>query len=218
MIGYLEGKLLKKESDKILLLVGQVGYEVTLPGIIMKTFHDKIIDDKISLYIYYVQTERQPRPVLIGFNHETEKDFFQLFISVEGMGPLKASKALDIPFDEIAFAIENKDIPILTSLKGVGKRMAQKIIASLEGRMGSFTLINKTDAKKTKTDKTKTDKTKTDKTNIKNYTTQVLEVLITQLGFTASDAKKLINDALEQNASISSSEELFDAVLQRDGS
>ena len=82
MIGYLEGNILKKEDDRILLLVNHVGYEILLPSIVVETLKNKIIGDELSLYIYYQQTERQPKPVLIGFNLEAEREFFQLFISV----------------------------------------------------------------------------------------------------------------------------------------
>lgn len=82
MIGYLEGKILKKEEDRILVLANQIGYEVLLPAIVMASFQDNQIGDEISLYIFYQQTERQPKPILIGFNLEVEKEFFQYFISV----------------------------------------------------------------------------------------------------------------------------------------
>jgi Holliday junction DNA helicase RuvA len=90
MIGYLEGKLLKKENDRILLLTNHVGYEIMLPQIVMETLNARLIGDEINLYIYFQQSERQPKPVLIGFNLEIEKDFFQHFIAVEDIGPLKA--------------------------------------------------------------------------------------------------------------------------------
>ena len=106
MIGYIEGKILKKEEDRILVLVNQIGYEVLLPAIVMASLQDKKIGEEISLYIFYQQTERQPKPVLIGFNMEVEKEFFQYFISVENIGPLKAAKALTVPVREIATAIE----------------------------------------------------------------------------------------------------------------
>jgi Holliday junction DNA helicase RuvA len=141
MIGYLEGKLLRKEGDRILLLANQVGYEVLLPAIVMETFGAKKVGDDVSLYIYYQQTERQPKPVLIGFNLEVEKEFFQHFISVEDIGPLKAVKALNVPVRDIARAIESKDIPKLKQLKGIGDRTARKIIATLEGIMNKFALI-----------------------------------------------------------------------------
>ena len=76
MIGYLEGTLLKKEDDRILLLVNHVGYEILVPSFVMDTMSGKSLGDSISLYIYYHQTERQPKPILIGFNLEAEKEFF----------------------------------------------------------------------------------------------------------------------------------------------
>ena len=59
MIGYLEGKLLKKGDDRILVLANQIGYEILLPVFVMETFRDKKIGDEIALYIYYQQSERQ---------------------------------------------------------------------------------------------------------------------------------------------------------------
>jgi len=145
MIGYLEGKILKKEEDRILLLVNHVGYEVLLPSIVVETLKNKIVGDELSLYIYYQQTERQPKPVLIGFNLEAEREFFQLFISVEAVGPLKAARAMNIPVRDISRAIETENVSVLKQLKGIGNRTAQKIIATLKGKMGKFVLISKGD-------------------------------------------------------------------------
>ena len=112
-----------------------------LPGIVIERMQDKSIGDEISLYIYYHQTERQPKPVLIGFSLQAEKEFFQYFITVEAIGPLKAIKALTIPIAEIATAIETRDIHHLSGLKGIGKRTAEKIVATLQGKMERFALI-----------------------------------------------------------------------------
>jgi Holliday junction DNA helicase RuvA len=117
MIGYLEGRLMKKEQDRILLLVNQVGYEVLVPVVVMETLAAKAIGDEVSLYIYYYQTERQPKPVLIGFNLEAEKEFFQYFISVEAIGPIKAVKALNISVGDIAHAIESGDVKTLEAIE-----------------------------------------------------------------------------------------------------
>ena len=83
MIGYLEGKLLKKEEDRVLILANQVGYEVLLPAIVMKSLQNQSVGEQVSLYIYYHQTERQPKPALIGFNLEVEREFFQYFIALK---------------------------------------------------------------------------------------------------------------------------------------
>ena len=73
MIGYLEGKIMKREEDRVLFLVNHVGYEILLPAFVMESLRGTAKDEQISLYIYYHQTDRQPKPVLIGFNLEAEK-------------------------------------------------------------------------------------------------------------------------------------------------
>jgi Holliday junction DNA helicase RuvA len=200
MIGYLEGKLLKKDIDRILLLANQVGYEVLLPAVVMETFSTKRTGDEVSLYIYFQQTERQPKPVLIGFNLEAEKEFFQLFISVEDIGPLKAVKALNIPIRDIARAIEARDVQKLNQLKGVGKRTAQKIIATLAGKMDKFALIRKTEQHEAPV--------------AADIQQQVMDVLVRQLGHKNADAKHMVAMALKRNSAIATPEELFEEVYR----
>ena len=200
MIGYLEGKLLKKEDDRILLLANQVGYEVLLPAVVMETLNTKSTGDEISLYIYYQQTERQPKPILIGFNLEAEREFFQHFISVGDIGPLKAVKALSVPVRDIARAIETEDVGRLRQLKGIGNRTAQKIIASLHGKMEKFALIRKTEQKKVPL--------------VADIQQPVMEVLVNQLGHKIADAKQMVSAALDRNTSISTPEELFEEVYR----
>ena len=57
MIGYLEGKLLRKEEDRILLLTNQIGYEVLLPAVVMKSLLHKSVGEDISLYIFFQVTQ-----------------------------------------------------------------------------------------------------------------------------------------------------------------
>ena len=202
MIGYLEGKLLKKGDDRILVLANQVGYEVLLPAFVMNTFRAKSVGDPVSIYIYHQQTERQPKPVLIGFNLEVEKEFFQYFISVEAIGALKAVKALDIPVRDIARAIESKNVLKLKQLKGIGDRTARKIIATLEGKMDKFALIRKTQQEEIPI--------------VEDLSQQVLDVLVDQLGYKIKDAKQMITDAMERNSNISTPEELFEEVYREE--
>lgn len=200
MIGYLKGQLLTKEADHILLLVNNIGYEILLPAFVMDSLKGKHAGDEVALYIYYHQTERQPKPVLIGFNLEAEKEFFQYFISVEAIGPIKAAKAMTFSVRDIARAIETKDAVQLKNLKGIGARTAQKIIATLEGKVGKFALIRKNDIIET--------------LPAVDFTRQVMDVLTTQLGHKPSDAKQLIAQALQRNSTISTPEDLFDEVLR----
>ena len=200
MIGYIEGKIIKKEDERVLVLANQVGYEILLPAFVMETISPQKAGDEIALYVFYQQTERQPKPILIGFNLEAEKEFFQYFISVEDIGPLKAVKALSLPVREVAQAIENRDVQSLTRLKGIGRRTAHKIIATLEGKMGKFALIRKTEKHKAEA--------------VEDFPEQVFEVLVKQLGHKASDAKRMIADALKRQPAISSPEALLDEIYR----
>lgn len=209
MIGYIEGRLLKKEDERILLLANQIGYEILLPAVVMDTFKTKAVGDYVSLYIYYYQTDRQPKPVLIGFHLEEEKEFFQNFISVDDVGYLKAVKAMNIPISEIANAIESKNVSKLKQMKGIGERTAQKIIATLSGKMGKFIIAivnNNTISSEVKQKKV---------SGIDDdISKSVLEVLVSQLGHKYSDARQMISDAIARNNSISSPEELFDEIYR----
>ena len=200
MIAYIQGPLIKKDEDRVLVLANQVGYEVLLPAVVMETLHDKAAGDEVVFHIFYHQTERQPKPTLIGFNLEVEKEFFQLFISVEDIGPLKAVKALSMPVRDIAHAIENKDAKALQKLKGIGNRTAQKIIATLAGKMDKFALIRKGEAPAPVAEE--------------DFAGLVLDVLTKQLGHKPTDAKRMVGEALQRNPAIASPEELFDEIYR----
>jgi Holliday junction DNA helicase RuvA len=200
VIGYLQGKILKKDDDRVLILANQVGYEVLVPAVVMGSLSEKNVGDDLALHIYYQQTERQPKPVLIGFNYDVEKEFFQNFISVEDIGPLKAVKAMTLPVGEIARAIEDRDLEALGRLKGIGKRTAQKIVATLEGRMGKFALMRVEPFAPVQPGA--------------NFSQQVMDVMVQQLGHRVADARRMIADALKRNSAISTPEELFEEVYR----
>lgn len=200
MIGYIEGRLLKMEQERLLLLANQVGYEVLVPAFVRQTLNAKEIGDELALYIYYHQTERQPKPVLIGFNLEAEKEFFQSFISVEAIGPLKAVKALNVSVRDIANAIEAGDLGRLKQLKGIGARTAQKIIATLQGKVSKFAMIRKTES--------------VSAPESEDMIQPVMDVLVTQLGHRPADAKRMIAEAFRRNDAIQTPEALFDEVYK----
>ena len=192
---------MKKEQDRILLLVNHVGYEILVPVVVMESLAPKEIGDEVSLYIYFQQTERQPKPVLIGFNLEAEKEFFQYFISVEAIGPLKAVKALNIPIGEIAHAIESGDVKTLKQLSGIGARTAHKIVASLQGKMNKFALIRH-------------EKNEVTEPLDEDFVQMVMDVLVGQLGYKTTDARQMIAQAMKRDAQIATAEQLFDEIYR----
>ncbi len=200
MIAYLQGTILKKAEDRVLLLTHGVGYEVMLPGFMVARLAEKAEGEDLTLFIYHQQSERQPKPVLIGFHRESEKEFFQRFISVADVGPLKAVKALERPVTEIAAAIEAGDIRGLSQLKGIGKRTAQKIVATLGGAMDGFAHPAGETAAVAAPEE---------------ISAQVLGVLVEQLGQKPADARRRIDAALARNPDAADPGALLDDILAR---
>ncbi len=203
MIRYIEGKLLKKEEDRVVVLSNGIGYEILLPAIVRKTFNPKRAGEDgetVKLFIYYHQTERQPKPMLIGFNFEPEKEFFEKFITVEDIGPPTAVKALMVPIPKIAKAIEERDAKTLEKLKGIGKRTADKMIATLNGKVGKFAMMME-------------DQIPVD-VEVVDFKKQVVEVLVKDLGHKISEAQRLVSEAVQRNPNITTPEELFEEVYR----
>jgi Holliday junction DNA helicase RuvA len=203
MISFLEGKLLTKGEDRVVVSVHGIGYEVLLPSIVRQTYNNKDAGEdgeQVKLHIFYHQSERQPKPLLVGFNSNIEKEFFEKLIKVEAIGPAAAVKALVMPVHKIAQAIEHRDIKTLERLKGVGARTAEKIVATLNGKVGKFALM-----------KEEMVPSAVEPENLKR---QVEEVLVKQLGHKKTEASKLIDEALQRVPGISSPEELFEEVYR----
>ena len=203
MICYIEGKLLKKEDDRVVVLANGVGYEVLLPAIVRRSFNSLEAGEdgeKVRLHISYQQSERQPKPLLIGFNTEPEKEFFEKFITVDDVGPSTAVKAMTVSISDIATAIENRDGRAIQRLKGVGGRTADKIIAALHGKVGKFALMLEDRPPPVE--------------EAEDLSSQVEEVLVRDLGHRASEARRMVQEALKRNPSISTPEELFEEVYR----
>ena len=214
MIGYMEGTILRIAEEGILLLTGGVGYEILLPLFVLEKMKKRSPEETVSLFIYYNQTERQPRPVLIGFESEAEKAFFQLFISVDAIGPLKAVKAMDRSVSDIARAIEERDEKLLATLKGIGRRTAQKIIAALHGKVAGF--VGQAAGQGMPDAATSPDVTASPLSD--QVAAQVVDVLVQQLGYAAPIARKMVSVAIAEKPGMSTPEELFDAVIRSAGS
>lgn len=202
MISYLKGKLRinRAYDDRITLIVNGIGYDILIPAYAMSRIkRDNQDNDELELHISYNQTERQPKPVLVGFPSPLDKEFFERFISVEDIGPAAAVKALVKPVREIARSIEEKDTRALKQLKGIGERKAEKIIAALKGKVAKYALIPEAE---------------TAPEVAEDFRKEVEDVLVTQLGHKITEARQMIEEAIKQNPRISSSEELFEEVYR----
>jgi len=145
MISYITGTIrsLTREPGKAVVIAAGVGYEISLPTYVYQSLSNEGIREgsDVELEIYYHVTERQPKPMLVGFRHPSEKQFFEQLIQVEGIGPAKAAAALVFPVSTIASAIETEDLGSLQRLPGIGSRAAQKIVATLRGKVAATALL-----------------------------------------------------------------------------
>jgi Holliday junction DNA helicase RuvA len=141
MIAGIQGKLAGLNTETALVQVGSITYEVMLPGYGVSALSG-LIGSEISLCTmeYYEGSLGGGNliPRLVGFLTSTEREFFTKFISVKGLGIRKGLRALNIPIQDIAAAVENGDEKMLMTLPGIGRRMAQQTVAELKGKLQTF--------------------------------------------------------------------------------
>jgi Holliday junction DNA helicase RuvA len=203
MIGHIAGKVIKSGTDFLLIEVSGISYEVLLPQTVMQRVKEsQDSDGHINLVTYHYHQIEPSRsvPVLIGFINEIERDFFQQFITVSGIGPRAALRALNKPISVIAQAIDDGNIDFLKSLPGIGQQRAREIVAKLQGKVGKFGLIQ--------------DSYISEQEAKKDFADDALAVLI-QLQYKKSEARQMINKVLKEFPSLKTSEELLNEIYRR---
>ncbi len=137
MIGWLRGHVLQvSEAGSLLLNVNGVGYELSVT---VSTARSLAIGNE---YEFFVQTNvREDAINLYGFTNHEEKSFFLLLTSISGIGPAMAMAALgSIGVFELQRAIASENSDVLTTIPGVGKKTASRIVLELGGRIPSLTV------------------------------------------------------------------------------
>lgn len=139
MISYIEGKVHRfdRSTETVVINASGVGYQIVVPQFVMSALSARpvIVGDELGLEVYYHVTDRQPKPILVGFQRGHERAFFEQLIQVEGLGPVRAAKAMIFSVSTIAQAIEAEDLRVLQRMPGIGARAAQKMIATLKGKV-----------------------------------------------------------------------------------
>lgn len=133
MIAALSGVIFQKGSDRAIIDVSGVGYEVFLSTETLSKLPDK--EAPISLHIH--THVREDAIVLYGFADQQEKEMYRILTSVSGVGPKLAMSILSgMPVDQLCRAISGKQIKLLTALQGVGKKTAERICVDLKDKVG----------------------------------------------------------------------------------
>ncbi len=213
MIATLAGRVRRKLEDRIVLECGGVGYEIFLPPIALRQLEGVSggtgeQGGELALVIYYHATRDQPRPVLIGFTSDLDKEFFEKLITVKDIGPMVAARALAAPVAELAAAIARQDEKYLRALPGIGPQKAKNIVAQLQAKVAKFALAREAGPA---AEVPAAPGPAADADGLREL---VWEVLVKQLGHRPSEASQLIGAALRRRPSIHTPEELFDEIYR----
>ncbi len=201
MITYLKGTIrsLSREPARAVVIVGGagygVGYEVVLPVFVYQSLANDGIhegSEAVEFEIYYHVTERQPRPLLVGFRRPEERKFYEQLLEVEGIGPSKAAALLVFPPSVIATAIEREDVGLLQRLPGVGARGAQKIVATLRGKVQATAMLR---------DEGESSKGAPLPPAALNGRDEAIKVLV-NLGYRSLEASDRVDEALRRNPNL----------------
>ena len=196
MISYLQGKIVQKNQTELIIDVNGIGYTVSIP---LSTF-EKLEHTEGQVKILTYMHVREDIMQLYGFATETEREIFRLLISISGIGPKMAQGILSgLSTNEFKQAILDGNIAALTSISGVGKKTAERLIIELRDKLG---------------------RTETSETNVVP-TSKLLKaraeaaIALMSLGYSRQDADRVLRAVSERSGGKDLSvEELIKAALR----
>ena len=207
MISRVHGTLVDRRETTVLVETNDVTYEILIPVSILRTL-DRYLDPdgriRLVTYYYHHVEPSKALPILIGFTNEIEREFFERFITVSGIGPKAAVRALNQPIPIIARAIDDGNMDLLRSLPGIGPQRAKEIVAKLQGKVGKFALMPEANGVSLRPATVEEP----------DVAAEALEVLL-QLQYKRQEALGMIKNALSRNPSLTSAEEILNEVYKQ---
>ena len=203
MITKITGQLTALKDDVLSLRIGAYEHEVFIPEFNRRQLQQEL-NQEISLHtIEYLEgnpMQGRMTPRLIGFLSEVEREFFELFCSVDGVGVRKALRAMVRPVKEVATAIEEQDPKKLSTLPGIGPATAERIIAKLRRKVPKFALMVAREEIEAEVE-----------SDVVSETFEVLR----GLGHSESDARRLLDAALAAKKKYKDVQSLLHAIYQQ---
>ncbi len=170
MISYLKGKLTYKLKDRIIVEVNNIGYSVFISEGLSS---DLKVDEDLQIFVF--QNVKEDALDLYGFRNLAELEFFELLISVSGIGPKTALSILSVAsLTDIQESIIRDDALLLTKVSGIGKKTAERVVLELKDKLIKLTGIH-------------------DLSSPNNFSADEIDVLL-GLGYNIAEAR----DALKQ--------------------
>ncbi|TWU41721.1 Holliday junction branch migration protein RuvA [Novipirellula artificiosorum] len=206
MIVTITGKLVRVGETAVVIESMPFEYEVLVADFTRRQLQGKIGEQARLHTLEYIEGNAAQggrlTPRLIGFLSEPERQFFDLFCSVDGVGVKKALRAMVRPVKELAVLIEQQDAKALSALPGVGPATSERVIAKLRRKMPRFALM---------VDRDGVGETAELGSQVVSET---FDALVT-LGHSEADARKLVDDAIASGKKFKDTESLLTAIYQR---
>lgn len=204
MITKISGNLLRLDDDSATVDCAPFEYQVFIAESTRRALQGQV-GQPISLHtIYYLDgdpTRGRVTPRLVGFLSEVEREFFEMFCSVDGVGAKKALRAMVRPVQDIAEMIEEQDAKGLSGLPGVGGATADRIIAKLRRKMSKFALL--------------VARAHDHEADVKRDVVQEAFEALRTLGHSDADARKLLDSVLKTKRKFSDVEAVLQAIYQQ---
>ena len=189
MISYLEGKILDKNEKFFVININGVGYKVFSHAGILEKIPALGQNIKIWTHLYI----REDAMDLYGFSDKEDLDFFEMLISISGIGPRSALGILEVaPVSSLKQAIVSEDESFFTKVSGIGRKTAQRMILELKSKLIKTVVLEKGEFKEMG---------------------DAFEALVS-LGYRAGDVRRILNELPED---VKSTEEKVKATLKKLG-
>ena len=144
MITRISGRLQSVGEEELTISVERFDLEVLVPEIARRALQGRV-DELVTLHtVFYIEGNTmggRMTPRLVGFLTAIDREFFDVFCSVDGVGVRKALRAMVCPVRDLARAIQDQDVKTLATYPGIGEATAERIVAKLRRKVGKFALI-----------------------------------------------------------------------------
>lgn len=213
LITQIRGILRNVGEESLTLEVQSFGLEILIPEIVRRQVQSKL-DEPLELHtIFYIEGNTmggRMNPRLVGFQTEIDREFFDVFCSVDGVGVKKALRAMVVPVRDLARTIQDQDVKTLATYPGIGEATAERIVAKLRRKVGLFALIVRPEGEAEAPERNgRTSQAEPDV--IRDAFAALIAV-----GHTESHARQLIDRVLAGKKKFKSVAEMIDAIYYQD--
>ncbi len=212
MISQVKGVLVAVGEETLTLGVNPFQIEVLIPEHTRRQVQSKVGEVIVLDTIFYIEGTAgigKMIPRLVGFLSPIDREFFDIFCSVDGVGTRKALRAMVRPVRELARMIQDQELKLLATFPGIGEATAERIVAKLRRKVGKFALIISSDPAASGPVNGESENAEPDV--IRDTFAALMSV-----GHSESQARQAIDEALKSKKKYRSVADMIEAIYQKD--